>query len=103
MPVNSPSSSTLPTTQPPQRKSFQQVPKGLPFLWDRTKVKPENSAKKLSQPVHPDERELLVSVKAPGKAVKDAALEESLGPGAVLPKDPCQAFQAIVPVLALKI
>ena len=78
LPVNSPSSSTLPTMEPPQRKSFQQVPKGFPFLWDRTEIKPENSAKKLSPPVHPDERELLVSVKAPGKAVKDAALEESL-------------------------
>ena len=78
LPVNSPSSSTLPTTQPPQRKSFQQVPKGLPFLWDRTKIKPETSEKKLSPPVHPDEREVFVSVKAPGKAVKDAALEESL-------------------------
>ena len=89
--------------EPPQRYSFQQVPKGLPFLWDRTKIKPENSAKKLGPPVHPDERELLVSVKAPGKAMKNAALEESLGPGAVLPKDPCQAFQAIVLVLALKI
>ena len=78
LPVNSPSSSTLPTTQPPQRKSFQQVPKGLPFLWDRTKIKPETSEKKLSPPVHPDEREVFVSVKAPGKAMKDAALEESL-------------------------
>ena len=78
LPVNSPSSSTLPTTQPPQRKSFQQVPKGLPFLWDRTKIKPETSEKKLSPPVHPDEREMFVSVKAPGKAMKDAALEESL-------------------------
>ena len=78
LPVNSPSSSTLPTMDPPQRYSFQQVPKGFPFLWDRTKIKPGTSANKLSPPVHPDEREVLVSVKAPGKAVKDAALEESL-------------------------
>ena len=89
--------------EPPQRNSFQQVPKGFPFLWDRTKILHGTSEKKLSPPVHPDEREVLVSVKAPGKAMKDADLEESLSPGAVLPKDPCQAFQAIVLVLALKI
>ena len=54
-------------------------------------------------PVHPDKGELFVGVKAPCKAMEDAALVKTLGPAAVLPLQSYQPFKAILLVLPLEI